>query len=248
MNILLTNDDGYDSQGIVLLKNALSMYHDVYIMAPSGNRSAISHCISMHSSLKIKKIAERVYSCSGSPADCVFTSLETEIFPVKFDCVISGINHGPNLGTDIIYSGTCAAAREAAFLGFPSIAVSLDFVHGKIQSFDPMAVFIRSHLEKLISLCKNSSFSSFVNINALSLEVYKGAVFTEILSKRKYSDSVTVTLDGEDFIVSERDGYLIEKTEEMSDESIVKNGLISVSLVSCEPESLKSVEPIVFSV
>ena len=111
-----------------------------------------------------------------------------------------------------------------------------------------MAVFIRSNLEKLISLCKNSSFSSFVNINALSLEVYKGAVFTEILSKRKYSDSVTVTLDGEDFIVSERDGYLIEKTEEMSDESIVKNGLISVSLVSCEPESLKSVEPIVFSV
>lgn len=248
MNILLTNDDGYDSQGIVLLKNALSMYHDVYIMAPSGNRSAISHCISMHSSLKIKKIAERVYSCSGSPADCVFTSLETEIFPVKFDCVISGINHGSNLGTDIIYSGTCAAAREAAFLGFPSIAVSLDFVHGKIQFFDPMAVFIRSNLEKLISLCKNSSFSSFVNINALSLEVYKGAVFTEILSKRKYSDSVTVTLDGEDFIVSERDGYLIEKTEEMSDESIVKNGLISVSLVSCEPESLKSVEPIVFSV
>lgn len=248
MNVLLTNDDGFDSDGIISLKNALSSLHEVYIMAPSANRSAVSHSISMHSGFRVKKIAEKIYSCQGSPADCVFTALETEIFPVKFDCVISGINHGPNLGTDIIYSGTCAASREGSFLGCPSIAVSLDFVSGKIEFFEPMALFIRNNLSSLVSLCKNSSVSSFVNVNALSLKSYKGVVFTDILSRRKYSDSVSVIKDGHDFIVSERDGFLIEKNEKMSDETIVRDGFISVSLVSCEPSALKSVEPIVFSV
>ena len=125
MNILITNDDGFDADGIKTLASRLAQEHTVFIVAPAGNRSAASHIISMHKNLEIKKIADSVWSCSGYPADCVLTALKSPLLPVKPDCILSGINAGANMGTDIVYSGTCAAARQGALDGIPSVALSL---------------------------------------------------------------------------------------------------------------------------
>ena len=105
MNLLITNDDGYEALGINVLAKELAKNHTVYVLAPSTNRSAVSHCLSVHNSLEVKKVADNVWTCSGFPADCVSIALQSSLFKdVKFDCVISGINKGPNLGTDIIFS------------------------------------------------------------------------------------------------------------------------------------------------
>ena len=134
MNIVLTNDDGFSSEGIIALKNALSKNHTVFVFAPDRNRSAISHGITMFNTLDIYEQDKNVWSCSGTPADCAILALKSGFLSVQPDLLISGINKGPNLGTDIVYSGTCAASREAVIDGFPSISVSLDYIKGALSS------------------------------------------------------------------------------------------------------------------
>lgn len=248
MNILLTNDDGFDSEGIRTLYEVLKKNHNVYILAPSGNRSAFSHKISMSEELEILQIADKIYSCSGSPADCSFIAVRTEIFPVNFDCVISGINHGPNLGTDTVYSGTCAAARESSLLGIPGLAVSLEFFNGKIEYFLPVAEFIEKNLVKLLDLIKNSSVKSFVNINALSISKYKGAKISKFLSIREYDDKVNVAKIEGGFKTSNRFGNLTTQSFADSDENLIKQEFISISLIPCQVECVNIVENVEFSV
>ncbi len=248
MNILLTNDDGYNAEGILVLQEVLSKEHNVYILAPKENCSATSHHITMRSNLEILQISEKVYACSGFPSDCSFVALKSSLFSVKFDCVISGINNGSNIGTDIVYSGTCAAAREASLLGLPSIAVSLDYYKQKIESFYPIAEFVRKNLSKLIRLCENSSKKVFVNINALGILQYKGVVFTNLLSERKYDDAVNLSSKENGFTTSNREGPLINPVLKETDEDAVHNGFISISLVLSEPVCSDSVEEIEFSV
>jgi hypothetical protein len=116
MNILITNDDGYEAEGIKVLAEELSKNHNVYVLAPSSNRSAVSNCVSIREMLELKKINDKLWTLSGFPADCVITAMRSGIFEgIEFDVVLSGINKGPNLGTDIVYSGTCAGARQAVF-------------------------------------------------------------------------------------------------------------------------------------
>lgn len=104
MNLLLTNDDGYSAKGLNVLLDYLSKKHNVFVVAPEGNRSAVSHCITMHKNLVVKQYDKNVWSCSGSPVDCVVTALKSSLLPTKIDAVISGINAGANIGTDILYS------------------------------------------------------------------------------------------------------------------------------------------------
>lgn len=124
MKILLTNDDGIFSEGIRSLDAVLSKNHDVTVIAPDRERSNISHSITLSSPLRAQEIDERHIALDGTPVDCVFFGLFNNRFQ-KPDIVISGINHGENLGIDTYYSGTVAAAREAIFHGIPAIAVSL---------------------------------------------------------------------------------------------------------------------------
>ncbi len=123
MNILVTNDDGITSEGISVLADVLGREHDVWIAAPDRERSAVSHGITFREPVKFHRIGDRTYSCSGTPADCVLYALHGAV-PVQFDLVVSGINRGENIGTDIIYSGTVSAARQAVLHGIPGIAVS----------------------------------------------------------------------------------------------------------------------------
>jgi 5'-nucleotidase len=126
--VLLSNDDGVTAAGLLALRDALAEHADVVVCAPEANQSATSHSLSLHRILRLRDVAAGVFALDGTPADCVYVALHagTRVLPRRPDLVVSGMNHGLNLGIDVFYSGTVAAAREAALRGIPSIAVSAD--------------------------------------------------------------------------------------------------------------------------
>ena len=138
MRILISNDDGIHAEGITELRKTLEELAEIYVVAPDRERSACGHKITMHRPLRVKEITygprSRGWSVDGTPADCVKLALEA-LLPEPPDLVVSGINYGPNLGTDVLYSGTVSAAIEGSINSIPSIAVSLasyeyrDFSH-----------------------------------------------------------------------------------------------------------------------
>ncbi len=123
---LLSNDDGYESRGLRALREALLPEWDVVIVAPEREQSASSHALSLREPLRLRTVSEGIYALSGTPADCVYVGLHAgqRILPRRPDLVLSGINLGLNLGQDVFYSGTIAAAREAALRGIPALATS----------------------------------------------------------------------------------------------------------------------------
>jgi 5'-nucleotidase len=124
MKILISNDDGYLATGINALTDALEQVADVVVVAPDRNRSAASSSLTLDRPLRVSKQGKNRYSVDGTPSDCVHLAL-TGFLEDEPDLVVSGINHGANLGDDVIYSGTVAAAMEGRFLGLPTMAVSL---------------------------------------------------------------------------------------------------------------------------
>ena len=124
MDILVTNDDGIHAEGLRVLAEALRSFGDVTIIAPDREQSATSHSLTLHRPLRIRKVADGILTVDGTPTDCVLLAVHG-FLKRKPDLVVSGINHGPNMGNDVFYSGTVAAAVEGAFLGIPSVAVSL---------------------------------------------------------------------------------------------------------------------------
>jgi 5'-nucleotidase len=124
--VLLANDDGYRARGLRLLGDALRPHADVVVCAPEVEQSAASHALSLHRPLRLYPHGEGVFSVDGTPADCVYVALhgEQRVLPRRPDVIVSGVNHGVNLGDDVFYSGTVAAAREGALKGIPAIAVS----------------------------------------------------------------------------------------------------------------------------
>lgn len=123
--ILVTNDDGYFSEGIAALATALESVGDVIIVAPSSEQSASSHSLTLTRPLRVRQLDERRYNVDGTPTDCVVLALMTILKDNRPDLVVSGINHGANLGDDVTYSGTVAGAMEGVIFGVPSIAVSM---------------------------------------------------------------------------------------------------------------------------
>src|SRR5262249_20615568 len=122
--ILVTNDDGYFSDGIAALAEALESVGEVSVVAPTSEQSATAHSLTLTRPLRARQLGEHRYSVDGTPTDCVMLAL-TKILTNRPDIVVSGINHGANLGDDVTYSGTVAGAFEAAIFKLPGIAVSL---------------------------------------------------------------------------------------------------------------------------
>ncbi|MFA6933782.1 MAG: 5'/3'-nucleotidase SurE [Sphaerochaetaceae bacterium] len=161
MLTLLTNDDGFGWPGIKILEQALlEKGHEVWVCAPDSPRSASSHSISIHKKLRFTKVDERHYHCSGTPADCLLFGLRG-VLPIKPDLIISGINNGYNISTDILYSGTVSAAREGAFLGYPSIALSAQCRKDGCN-YQGAADFLAESLDSFLPFCDKESF---LNIN-----------------------------------------------------------------------------------
>ncbi len=121
MRILLTNDDGYDAEGLQAVYSALSARHEVLVAAPDSQRSAVGHGVSFHKGFHVRPTPQG-YALSGTPADCVKWAIVA--LKRKYDLVVSGINRGANLGVDVHYSGTDGAAMEAVFYGMPAVALS----------------------------------------------------------------------------------------------------------------------------
>ena len=124
INILVTNDDGVFSKGLRTLGKTLESLGKVYVVAPDRERSAAGHSVTLHRPLRVKEIEPNIYAVDGTPVDCVNLAVHG-ILKVRPNLVVSGINKGPNLGEDVVYSGTVSAAFEATFLGIPAFAVSL---------------------------------------------------------------------------------------------------------------------------
>ena len=124
MHIMVTNDDGINAPGILALAEALRALGEVTVVAPDRERSAAGHSLTLHSPLRAFKLREGFFAVDGTPTDCVNMGIHS-LLPFRPDLVVSGINHGANLGDDITYSGTVAAAMEATLMGIPAIAVSL---------------------------------------------------------------------------------------------------------------------------
>ena len=186
MNILIGNDDGYDAIGIRTLYKALSTNHFVTIFTPESNRSASSSALTIDQPLKPTKISETIYSVDGTPSDCIHMAL-CGFLNKQFDIVVSGINLGPNLGDDVIYSGTVAAAIEGRFLGYPSMAISLASWKG--QHFETAAKVTEILINNLHFSKLSSNTILNINVPDVSFEKIKGFK-TTILGRRHKSEDV----------------------------------------------------------
>ncbi|HEY7545627.1 MAG TPA: 5'/3'-nucleotidase SurE, partial [Blastocatellia bacterium] len=147
--ILVTNDDGIHSEGIIVLAEALRQVGDVFVVAPAHEMSAASHSLTLMRPLRIEKIDERHYSIDGTPTDCVTLAMNHILKERPPQLVVSGINKGGNLGDDVTYSGTVAGALEASIYGLPGIAVSL--VQRTNFEFEPAAQFAADLARLVIS-------------------------------------------------------------------------------------------------
>ena len=171
MKILVSNDDGYLATGINVLTDALAEIADVVVVAPDRNRSAASNSLTLHDPLRVSKVAENRYRVNGTPSDCVHLAL-TGFLEEEPDLVVSGINHGANLGDDVIYSGTVAAAMEGRFLGYPTIAVSL--VGHRLRHFDTAARVAVQLVQRLEKEPLPKEFIFNVNVPDVPLDELKG--------------------------------------------------------------------------
>ena len=164
MNILITNDDGIYAPGLEALYKHLTARHNVAVIAPDREQSAIGHAITLNEPLRANKLsingAFQGYAVSGTPADCIKMGV-LEILDSKPDMVISGINPGANVGVNINYSGTVAAAKEATLYGILAMAVS---IHSRdVQYYDEAAIFIEKLAEQLF--VSRLPFGTFLNVN-----------------------------------------------------------------------------------
>jgi len=191
MVILLSNDDGIQSEGLTALEEKLGQAGEIYTVAPDRAQSSMSHALTLHRPLRVHEIAPRRMSVDGTPVDCVKLAL-TGLLPMRPNLVVSGINKGPNLGDDIIYSGTVSAAIEGALLGIPAIAVSL--VTFKDFDFRAAAEFT-AHLVSQIQR-RGIPPKTLLNVNVppVSKEDLKGWRLTR-MGKRHYSENIVERID-----------------------------------------------------
>ena len=222
--ILITNDDGYRSEGIAPLRKALAALGEVIAVAPSVEASAIGHALTLRRPLRLESIAPRVYAVDGTPTDCVNIAI-TQVLKELPDLVVSGINKGWNLGDDVTYSGTVAAALEAALLGVPSLAVSLRETQGQYV-FGPSARAAATMAEAILRRPLPSR--TFLNINVPTGEPLGYRVTVQ--ARRNHITSVSERRDPKG-----RAYYWIEEGQDdwephdRSDYEAVRNGYISVT-------------------
>ena len=196
MRILVTNDDGILAHGIECLIEAAEPLGDVHVVAPDREQSATSHSLTLHHPLRPVRAGERRWQVDGTPTDCVMLALEA-LMPERPDFVLSGINHGQNMGEDVLYSGTVAAAMEGLALGVPAIAVS--YAGGDLRADvtrlkEQVNVLtpILKHLTSLPEFPKNTLFN--VNLPPIGGGAVKGVKLTR-LGRRVYSQSVAPMKD-----------------------------------------------------
>ena len=240
MKILISNDDGIAANGIRCLSEVLSQEHEVYVIAPDHERSAAGHSLTLHTPIRVEEVeayynVKRAWVTTGTPGDCVKIGINAILSKDEQpDLVISGINHGPNLGADILYSGTVSCAMEGAMLGVPSIAMSLASLQYNIEDFRFAAKFVKALIPKLSQF--NFPKKSLLNVNvpALAEEDIAGVAITE-LGRKMFTDSYEKRVDPRGKVYYWMAGELItEPVDAKTDIAAVRNNKISITPVTYE--------------
>ncbi len=239
LSILITNDDGIGARGIQILAEVLSKYHDVMVVAPDQEKSGFSAAITLHRPLKATKIADGMIKVDGTPADCVHLGLRMFMKGNPPDLIVSGINRGPNLGDDTIFSGTVGAANVASLEGFPAIAVSMgDFT-------EPMHYLTAAEVVARLTLQANLYKvlpGRVLNINVPNVPVNELAGLAETrLGKRFYPDHFD-TDKNDDSLVWYGRGHVRHDCLEDSDITAVEQGKVSLTLLKPHLLDIKAYE------
>lgn len=231
MRILVSNDDGIWAPGIRALSERLSREHETYVCAPDRERSATGHALTLHKPLRVEEVElDPKIKCSwwttGTPSDCVKFAVGCLLAENPPDLVVSGINSHPNLGGEILYSGTVSAAMEGVFLGIPSIAVSIG--PGGHRHYDVAAEFI-ARLVRNIKLPQAGRLFLNVNVPNLSANDLDGVRVTN-LGKRAYKDYFEKRVDPRGKTYYWLAGEVIEEGEvEGADAWCMKHKIISIT-------------------
>jgi 5'-nucleotidase len=192
MFILCTNDDGYQAPGLSVLATAARALGEVHVVAPDREQSATSHALTMHFPLRAKKVRDGLHHVDGTPTDCVALAVGA-LLERRPDLVLSGVNHGPNMGEDVLYSGTVAGAMEATILGIPAVAVSYAGRDaGQLEGY-------ASLLERLLPQLAHRGpwpAETLLNVNLPPIDAaeVRGVKVTR-LARRVYVDSLTRARD-----------------------------------------------------
>lgn len=192
MKILCTNDDGYLARGLRVLAGAASTLGKVQIVAPDREQSATSHALTIHRPLRARTSKDGAHVVDGTPTDCVIMAVN-HLLDFQPDFCLSGVNHGANMGEDVLYSGTVAAAMEATVIGIPSVALS--YTGDDFEGLEEWQPLLERFLRQVLA---RNSFPPHtllnVNLPATPPEEVKGIKITS-LGQRHYSDSITKALD-----------------------------------------------------
>jgi 5'-nucleotidase len=243
MNVLLTNDDGIQAEGIWALYKCFAKQHIVTVVAPDRERSAVGHGITLDEPLRTAWVelngGNRGYAVSGTPADCIKLAI-LEILDTKPDVVISGINPGANVGININYSGTVAAAKEAALYGVAAIAVSMK--EPGVTHYDEAAAFIKNLTEKVMQ--NGLPAGTFLNVNFPNTPIQKSAgvllsrqgleLYSEYFDKR--TDPRNRTYYWQGFELPNFDGNLD------SDGTALHKNFISITPIKCDMTDYRVLE------
>jgi 5'-nucleotidase len=194
VKILVSNDDGYRSEGIRRLRDALAELGDVTVVAPDRNRSGASNSLTLDVPLRVFEADPNVYFVIGTPTDCVHLAV-SGLFDFEYDMVVSGVNEGPNLGDDVLYSGTVAAAIEGRFLGLPAMAVSLCTTSESGRHYETGARVARLLAEQIVQKpLEQRSLILNVNVPDLPFDQLRGFRSTR-LGNRHRSEPVVAAQD-----------------------------------------------------
>jgi len=229
--ILITNDDGIDSDGLIRLAKVAKEFGEVYVVAPDGQRSAMSHSIILRHAFEAWKVPFPVegvhaFACNGQPADCVRIGV-LNIVPGKPDYVFSGINYGYNIATDLQYSATVGAAMEGAFQGIHTIA----FSESACENHDITDNYIMEVTKKLLTMPLEDNQIWNVNFPECSLEECKGIKWDVKVSREEfYRDSYIETKISEDRISYMVNGLRSYEAEEGTDFDAIMNNYVSVGV------------------
>ena len=238
MDILVTNDDGIHADGLRALAKALRPLGKVTVVAPDREQSAASHALTLHRPLRIKRVEEGILSVDGTPTDCVLLGVHG-FLKQKPDLVVSGINHGPNMGNDTSYSGTVAAAVEGTLLGIPSVAISL--ATWESADFEPAAEVARELVKTFLDRGIHPGMCVSVNIPPIPRPAMKGIRVTR-LGKRVYHDVIVEKTDPRGklyyWIGGEDPTW---EHDESSDFNAVSEGYVSVTPLSLELTDYKAI-------
>lgn len=236
--ILLTNDDGINSEGLHVLARELKDLGEVYIVAPDRERSAASHSLTLHRPLRVEKLSENVFSVDGTPADCVYLGVNG-ILETRPSLVASGINKGGNMGEDVIYSGTVSAAMEGMILGIPSFAISI-IGRGDFH-FDSAAKFAKRLASEMLRHEWPKDTLLNINVPNLPWDMIKGFKITR-QGKRRFNNRIVEKVDprGKKYYWIGGESLAPEPIEE-SDYLAVNEGYISITPLHLDLTNYESI-------